>query len=521
MRQKQLHLVPEESVLDINTAPELTHWCGLELAEPEPRELPAWARRLAAHAWNKTLSFKDLTDIYTYLRSIRDLINKKLQLNHELMRIFRQINHVMSPDGFASVPEIRDLVGDLIAHGLGPEIPYQNKKLELGLLKKRDFRKEESPEEKKAKGYLQQGAQMNRANNWQWRLQVAIKQAIQAGWYPLFGTYTVDPKRLPEGCLDRDSLWRETPAWDRFVKKFKTEIAEACNLGRRPANWPPGHTFMQYFAVLEHGKSSEHPHVHVVWLCRDIPKLWKRDPNTNCPTNTNTDIVPASALWKWGIQRRTMGLFIVGSPFVKKHQLDWEIPIKPDGTPTKVGDAGAVAAYVAKYLTKHGDTKKWNHRVKATKNIGLHKILETLENQKSNSLLLALACRPPTYQTWMRIQAATSCPLSLLRQKSQKVLLKRLHTTKTRRAASFLQKHLTKTPPEFFTNLMLTVKDGVKPWKMLPEQRYNSYTRILEEVPFTVHSERRIQQLIDWLEREEGKITSCDKFTLLKGNHAI
>lgn len=476
--------------------------------------VPAWAKRLASGR-DYEFSYEDVRDIYVYLRSTRSLIerSKLADTVWQWREVQNRLEYVFTKDGFGGTTQIRKIVELLTKRAIGPEVSYIDKRVELGLMKPR---RKDTEEEKKAKEYLKDGARLSRARNWQWRLEVAIREAVSKGWYPLFGTYTVDPKRLPEGCLSRDDLWKNTPAWDRFVKKIKTEVAAACALGRRPANWDKGNTFFQYFAVIEHGKSGEHPHVHVIWLCREIPASWKIDPNRNCSTNTEVDIAAASALWQHGTQRKTMALFIVGSWFTAH----WITPIKATtGKPTKVGDAGAVAGYIGKYLTK-GVTKKWNHRVKATKNLGLLHLIKELSEEKNSTHLLALSCRPMLYKVWMKLQMATSCPLSLIREISKKVLTRRWHSTKTPQDTSFLMAQWVKKPQEFFMTLMLSVQDGAKPWKMTPEHRFNFYTPMLEEVESAVHSENTVLKLIEWLCDKDGNRNNCEPFVLMKGEFA-
>lgn len=454
---------------------------------------------------------------YQYLRSIKKLMARSPDVQIQLQNpystwsdINKTLENLFTLKGFNKNLDIIKLIHSLSKMGLGPKTSYTEKKSILNIFTRKKYT---SKIIKTTQEYLQNGGKQARAANWQWRLEQAIKTSINDGWFPLFGTYTVDPKTLPKDCLTRDDLWQNTPAWDRFVKKFKTEIADSCGYGRKPSKWPLGHTYFQYFAIIEHGASGDHPHIHVIWLCKNIPSSWKTDPNQNCIKRLNTDIPPASSLWKHGIQRKTMPLFIIGSWFTN----NWKIPHKPDTLePIKVGDAGAVAGYIGKYLTK-GDTKKWNHRVKATKNLGIQTLISKLKQETSLILLLALATRPSQYITWMKIQTSTQLPLSLLREKSKQELMKRLHSTKTQRAKLYLMTRWTRTPTSFYSSLVTLVKNGLRPWKMNSKHRYNAYTPILEEVPNTVHSEARTELIITWLRKEYQTIKTCEKFTLLQG----
>ncbi len=479
------------------------------------RVTPAWSRRLDQAA-DSQISFEDLRDIYVYLRSTRGLIERSSiakKIRHWYV-VECKMQYVFSKEGFGNRTRIREIIKELTERGVGPEVSYIEKKSMVGMIKPRH---EQSEEEEKTKEYLQEGGRLNRASNWQWRLQAAITEAIRKDWYPLFGTYTVDPKRLPEGCLTRDDLWTDKKAghWDRFVKKYKTEVADACGMGRRPSKWKKTSDWFQYMAVLEHGKTGKHPHIHVIWLCKKIPKNWRTDPNRNCSENTEVDIPAASALWEHGNQRKTMALFIVGSPFID--ELKWEVPInEKTGKRRKVAGPGSVAGYIGKYLTK-GVTKQWDHRVKSTKSLGLMKLARQLSEVKSLSLLLGLSSRPMQYKMWMKIQQATSCPMSLIREKSKKELVRRYHSMKTPQGKNLLRMEWTKNKQEFYTTLMYSVRAGIRIWKMTRERRYNFFTQILEEVESTVHSDAIILKLLEWLCDNDPNEKSSVPFEPLKG----
>jgi len=453
------------------------------------------------------MNYHELKNNYMYLRSMRRLIEMS---DRYWPSIEKSINEVFDKE-FGNELKIKDIINELKKRGVGPEVSYAERKSNLNVF---DTSKKISEDEKKAQDYMAQGARLNRAKNWQWRLQVAISEAVKDNWYPMFGTYTVDEKRLPNECLTRDDLWTKTPAWDRFVKKFKTEIADKCGYGRKPEKWPKGETFFKYMAIIEHGKTGGHPHVHVIWLCKDIPKKWKVDPNQNNRHYANVDIPGASALWSHGQQRCTMGLFMCGSWFTE----NWKIPInQTSGEPQKIGGAGSVAGYIGKYLTK-GETKKWNHRVKATKSLGLKDLYKKLKEMQELSLLLGLAVRPMEYQKWMGLQMKTSIPLGLLREKSKETLLIRLHGSGKRRGWNYLKETWTKRPQKFYTSLMQSVKDGAKPWKDTPEQRYSLFTQIMEEVKGTVHSKKQIYRMEKWLCKNDPLNLSSQTYTLLKAD---
>lgn len=458
-------------------------------------------------------TFEGMRDAYQFLRSTRDLMERSpvvAEYPSDWRSIAEQLDFVFSADGFCKTLDIIKIIHSLTERGLGPEESYASRRLHFGLKKRR------VPDDgvlARAQEYLAAGSRSQRAAHWQWRLCDAIEECVGDGWFPLFGTYTVDPKRLPSGCLTRDDLWKNTPAWDRFVKRFKTEVADACGYGRKPSKWPNAYSFFRYFGVIEHGASGEHPHIHVVFLCRDIPESWKRDPNANCSTNFETDIRGASALWSHGVQRCTMGLFIGGSWFAR----NWKIPIsKSTLRPVEVGSAAAVACYVGKYLSK-GETKKWKHRVKATKNLGMYRLLEKIRSEKRLSVLMSVGCRPKEYLSAFRMELSSGCPLSLLREKSKQELTLRLSTSKSALGCLFLRNLWTKKPSGFYTNYMNSVKDGLEPWKLTREQRYKLHSLMLAVPEFTGHCKKKLLDIEDWLCANVGEVVASRKFTLLKG----
>jgi len=478
--------------------------------------MKAWTERLRAAAAGDTLQYEDIRDIYIYLRSMRRMIGRAESSDMAFLieGIGQKIERVFESKGFGDTALLREVVEELAIKGLGPDVGYRLKTKRLDIM---SLEKDDEDNIKIGKGYLKRGAQTTRAKAWQYRLEVAITEAVHKGWFPLFGTYTVDPRRLPEGCITRNSFWQDTHAWDRFVKRMKTECADACGYGRKPSKFPKTSTFFKYFAVIEHGANDgNHPHVHVIWLMKKIPLSWTRCPNTNCKAQTEVDIPAASRLWPHGIQSKTMGLFINGSWFTTH----WKVPRKSKEEPGKVGSVGAIAAYVSKYLTK-GETKKWNHRIKCSRNLGVEHLTKSLEKVTSVALLLSLASRPEKYEQSMRLQKATTCPLSLLRERSKRVLTKRMHTCRSIRGTNLLRAQWTKKPSEFFTEYMRSVRDGLKAWKLMRDAHYNLCTLMLEEPQQTAHSEKRMLDMLQWICLNIGKQRHAPAYVLLRGAHQL
>lgn len=471
-------------------------------------KLPKWYREIQKNLGDKPIKYEYIRDAYTYLRSIRKLLGRQKQLLtlKSDIEIRIQLNHIFTEQGFQSILDVKKITHSLTKIGLGPDKTFIQKKEKLRI--KTNNNTDLHPNiEARLKAFMKHGQKQSAASEWKWRIQTTIQDTvIENKWYPLFGTYTVDPAELQAlKLLTRDDLWKDKKlnAWNTFIRKYKTEIADSLGYGRKPSKWPKTSTFFQYFAVIEHGKTGKHPHIHVIFLCKNIPKTWKKDPNINCPTNTEMDIPIASTLWIYGRQKITQAIFINGSPFIDN--LGWSIPKKYDEKTQKletikVSDAKAVGGYIAKYLGKGTETKKWNHRVKCTKNLGITTLKKKLQTLNCIPILTALALRPPQFRTMFQMQKMTSCPLSLLRRISKRELMKRWHSSTTQQGEQSIWKAWTQTSNTFYMKLIDSVSSGLRPWSQTPEQRYNHCTLIMEEVNDTAHSNKILIHLKKYLD---------------------
>lgn len=478
-----------------------------------------WAQRFRQSSKSFSPSFEDLCQCYAFLRSTRSILERvpKACRDVQWKSFHDRLEFLFSESGFGSTLDTVEIIHSLDEIGCGPDSTYAARKAYwLGS----ERAKVRRPWERVSQEYMERGSSINRSMAWQWRCEEAARAALADGWYIMFGTYTVDPKITDSmGLASRDDLWKKTPAWDRFVKRFKTETADACGYGRKPAKWPPGYTFFQYFAVVEHGASREHPHVHALWFCKEIPEHWKTDPNEGLPESLRfeTDIRPASALWPYGREKRTIGLLVGGSWFAE----NWDPPIdERTGKLYRIGTVAAVAAYVGKYMTK-GETKQWNHRVKATKSLGLGRLISALERTESKAMLMLLSKRPAEYKVALQLQSMTAVPLALVREKSKRELQRRLHFSRTPQARGLLRKIWAKKKSTFYFDFMNSVKDGQPPWKLSKEQRYNLFTLMLEGVDSTVHCERRVEELLNWYKLHFGDKVYAEPYALVKGEFGV
>lgn len=471
---------------------------------------PGWLRKINTCQKSYTLSFQEMDGVYRYFRSTSVLIDRS-ENYEKFSDVSFELTSILKKNCFASLLVIKKIIHSLTELGVGPERSLVDRKKSFQIPEKEYY---ETSKSRKMNRMLEQGAQVTRRNEWNYRLITAMSDNISNGWYPLFGTYTVDPQMLPEGCITRDDLWKNTPMWDRFIKRFQRSVAESLGYGRMPGKWPGKISdWFQYFGVIEHGSAVEqnHPHIHVIFMCKNIPEFWKVDPNSK-NVRFKRDIVGASALWEYGWKRETCGVFCRGSWFEE----NWIPPIDLEtGKAIEIGSMEAVACYVTKYMQK-GETKKWKWRVKATKSLGLENLCSTMKEIPNLSMLMTLASRQESYSVMMELQSRTRVPLSLIRKFSGIELQERLYSSRSLRAEKLLSCQMTKIHSGFYISLSLSVKNGVRPWKMMSEQLYNCYTPMLAESGLTVQSDVRIKWMRRWLIENFGLEKTCEKYTLLK-----
>lgn len=470
-------------------------------------KLPAWASRVQAST-GEPLSFKDLNAAYQFLRSSDALLRKSrlVAKSNLLHRTSLQLRQLLEGDTALTPLELKDITHSLTKCGLGPERPYGAKKTRLGIASgKRQYDDDECVKgvapDKQLSDYLEDSARQTRKSEWIYRVVNETERCIDDKWFPLFGTYTVDPAVLPElGLLHRDEVFTDANAWDKFIKRFKAEIADCLGYGRKPSKWPPTRSWFRYFACIEHGQSGEHPHIHCLFFLKGIPDGWKHDPNYGNRFNLLFDIPAASALWEYGEQKETKGLFVTGSWFAE----NWETPVKyEDGKfrEITVGNPAIVAGYIGKYMGKGAQIKWTNgkyHRVRATKSLGMDKIRLALLDCPLR-LLLAASKRVEDYSQVMAIQSRTSVPLSLLRRQSKTELMRRLHSLKARLAERYLLKIWTREPSEFYTKLLKLAETGVRVNAMMPSERYRLYTQIMAESDSMAHCRPWLSEFAQWV----------------------
>lgn len=347
---------------------------------------------------------------------------------------------------------------------------------------------------------MQKGTEGMRQQAWKFRIgeEMALRQS--EGWYPFMGTLTVDPKLFPYyGTKDNkpdpangktEPLYATIPdMWNKgraLQYHFDALAREVCRQMGHPAfnkknrlhnrNW-----YLRRFSVLEHGQSREHHHVHYVAWLRAVPSSWTQDPNrgirnpkarthVTCKAACGHNRGEKTRLWPFG--RIQIDYFrTVGDIWSTKHGFITPISSKT-GEAIRIRPPQEAGGYFVKYLTK--DKKEWNHRVKSTRSLGLDSLNEYIDKAPIEEVEV-LSWRPPTYQTYMNIQALTRIPLAFVRARAKQQLfyLQYLQGQLDPNKESHLSENV-------YASMISAVKQGQRPDRKNGQDFYNWLSKFLE-----------------------------------------
>lgn len=344
---------------------------------------------------------------------------------------------------------------------------------------------EETEDTRKFQDMLLTAGRKSLAQNWVWRIGQETRYMAQKGWYGFFVTLTVDPQRI----ANSQQMWME----GRELRKFLRVLGRiSCKAFGHPNAIKDGdslHHWVRHVGVIEHGKSEHHHHMHLLIWLRECPPDWKRDPNKGAPRpeqRTVVDCIPGRALWPHHSQRTATFQYLRHEgdvwtrlgfhlPYNKKRKAILRVT-----TPEKAG------LYIAKYMEK--EDKKWLHRIKATRKIGLDLLRTHLRNLHLRPLT-ALTWRPTTYAMSVSLTTIQSCPAGLLRWHAKRELFFRKLAAKTLDFRNELQKTM-----NAFGLMLQSVRDGAKPHRMRSEQFYEWVT---EHLPVdTEYCEKRLHRAL-------------------------
>jgi hypothetical protein len=425
----------------------------------------------------KSLARKDKA-YWAEMRSTLGLLQRSKMVTDEMVGVFlSELGHILVNRKLIYPP----LLGKL---GITPEMSYQDKKKHLKIASK-----SQQMEYEQFKRFhlfikdMQNKAANARKTTWQWRVAQEAEEREKAGWYPFFITLTIDPsdpkfspdhEEYREGINTPQDLWEDGREFRKFIRRLVNVACE--QLGHRPAHkkpYRPESDYVRYAGVIEHGKSREHHHGHfLVWI-REIKPEWKICPNkSRVPHQRTVDkCLNMEYLWPWSQPRRSTFQYFRSSHDIWS-RLGFVLPLK-DGKPLKIAGVRAAGRYITKYLQK--DHKQWNHRMKATRNLGL----ATLKNQiarMDDQTVLNLTWRPQNSSHLHSVSTIHSVPLALVRSIAKQEDYLRRYRQKSLDLTTLM------TPNSNSYGMMLmSVQHGARPDRMDFAQYYDWVCQHLPE----------------------------------------
>ena len=398
--------------------------------------------------------------------------------------------------------------------GIGPDTPYKMKKIFLGLGKVYDNSETEECDTRFMKFMANKAAQAAKAN-WCWRITQEAEQKQLEGWYPFFITLTVDPKMTGRTIKFKDrevfyknpqELWTKGREFRLYIRKLARIVAK--ELGHPPPHkaergygYRPESDYVTYAGVIEHGKSQEHHHAHIMVWMKEIPSQWKLDPNQGRLPGYRyeRECTQLRRYWPWCIEDQKPALYFrtkgdiwsrLGHCVPTQPKTDAQgNPNKNFGKPIKINPVAAVGNYVTKYMQK--GTKVWHHRMKCTRNLGLKKIHRMI-NSLELSQLVPLSWKPNNSSTLHSVSLIHSVPQGLLRS-----LVKRKIFSIQWENNLLELSHLMKTNYGHYSRMLKSVRDGARPDRMPSLEFYDWVQQFLpEEKEYCKHRLMEAHQLL-------------------------
>ena len=348
--------------------------------------------------------------------------------------------------------------------GLSPDQTLDEKKELLGI------QKYLAPRSREEELFLKDAANKAlacRKADWTWRVAQEAEEKHKLGWHPFFVTLTVDRNKA-----DPEEIWRNPKYFRKYIRKLAKVVCK--ELKHKPPHkhpYRPESDYVTYVGVVEHGKSRKHHHGHfLIWL-RAIPSNWSVDPNLGRRPErcTENECRPMSAMWKW---RGYAGDGTCLSPALYFRSVDdiWEksynfvLPLR-DGEPMKVAVPAVAGSYIVKYLQK--EHREWKHRMKATRNLGMKKIKEVIQNL-DKTVVEALTWRPEKSSLALSLMKTHSAPLGLVR-----LLAKQQHFLNLYQERRLDLRMLLEQKCGIFMRMLRDVKRGARPERMHSHQYYD------------------------------------------------
>ena len=341
---------------------------------------------------------------------------------------------------------------------------------------------------------LDNAAAQRRKNDWIFRIGEEMEQSVKDGRYPFMITLTYartnfphcDPKTGKVIYESASDMWKK----GREVQYYLDAIArEVCKEMEHPAfnrddALHPRSYYLQKFAMQEHGQHETNDHIHmVVWL-REIPSEWKQCPNRyiyDAAMRTHRRCLPLESFWKWG--------FCDAQYF--RHindiwsKLGFVVPLdKKTGKTIPIRPAHQAGGYFVKYLSK--ERKKWPHRAKVTRGLGMARIDSYIRRLNLREAQ-ALTWRPPRYKEYHEISKLHCVPMGLIRYRAK------LQVFYLQMMQGSIDPDQESTRREsVFSKMLSAVREGDKPFREDQPERYNWLSKFIRPPPDYSH-ERQLE----------------------------
>lgn len=275
-----------------------------------------------------------------------------------------------------------------------------------------------STEEKRFLRKLSVKAANNKVSEIVWRMEQAVTETAEAGWYTVFNTLTVSPDQY------KNVFSPGSKAWRNYIQKVERAVIKATygSIKRGEEARKQGKLCHQYIAVVER---SPRLHIHVLHMMEKLPKGSTRDPNLRTGPPVLRCLYGFGKFWPHGFQKPIAVRFTANDAYTKA---GWKWPHEKndDGqlVAIKAKPPIAIARYLAKYISKAYLTKrKEGFRCRMTRNLGLTKLDQIIKNMGDESLIGLISLADPTPLKAAKIRIP---PLSLVRKSAAKEILTRM-----------------------------------------------------------------------------------------------
>lgn len=356
--------------------------------------------------------------------------------------------------------------------GLTLGMPYQDRKELLGLYDHYQM----SPEEKRFQQFLETEQRKMRKANWEFRIGSHAEYMRDKEWFGFFVTLTVCPTRCRrEGYQTSKDMWKHGKVFSRYIRRVADISAKACGHPSAISRGASAKDYVHYAGVIEHGKSGDHHHMHLILWMRGIPSEWKRCPNRNIVRQEHRTKQTC-----WGLSTQwPLSLPGIGVASYFRHEgdqwskLGFATPMAKNGQPMRINPAEKAGLYIAKYMEK--EDKRWEHRIKATRGLGLDRLKQVLLKLHL-SHLEALTHRIRNYSLNVSVQTTLSVPQGILRYVAKQIVFSIKWDLGLHNWESVLQENC-----DAYPRMLRSVKDGAEPHKMHSKAYYDWVTKHLPE----------------------------------------